>query len=57
MIKYITIFNETKTMKQWSEDKRCVVLYKTLRCRMQDGWDAYDAITKPTKHKLFIRKT
>lgn len=42
---FITIFNETKTVKEWSRDYRCVVNYKTLWSRLNSGWLPQEAIT------------
>lgn len=48
----ITAFGETKTMKRWSEDVRCVVCYTTLQYRINKGWEPEKAITQPARHKL-----
>jgi hypothetical protein len=32
----VTAFGETKTLKEWSEDVRCVVTANTLLCRIRD---------------------
>lgn len=45
--KVLTVFGETKTMAEWAEDKRCLVSYKHLKCRMQLGYDAERAMTQP----------
>lgn len=43
----VQAFGETKTLKDWSEDPRCVVSYRTLFSRYKLDWDMEDAITKP----------
>lgn len=46
----LTAFGEQKTMKNWSEDSRCVVSYSTLRSRISvKKWPAFEAITTPTR--------
>ena len=40
-------FGESKNMKQWSEDPRCLLNYWTLRGRIEAGWDIEEAITTP----------
>ena len=45
--KYITIFNETKTMAEWSRDPRCKVDYITLKERIHNGQDFKTAIITP----------
>lgn len=43
---FIEAFGETKTLKEWSKDSRCVVAYKTLWHRIQvRNWEPEDAIT------------
>lgn len=43
----IKSFGETKTLAQWSEDKRCKVSVRTLWKRLSMGWDPEEAISKP----------
>lgn len=45
--KYITAFEETKTMAQWVEDKRCCVSYGGLKSRLISGINPELAITRP----------
>lgn len=43
-----TCFGETKTLKQWAEDSRCLVAYKTLYKRSEiDHMPIELALTKP----------
>jgi len=42
-----TAFNETKSLRDWANDPRCVVDYMTLENRWNKGWPAIDALTKP----------
>jgi hypothetical protein len=45
---FITAFGETKTVKEWAEDSRCVVCAKTLRARVRlHGYEGETAITQP----------
>lgn len=43
----ITAFGETKTLAQWSEDKRCKIAVRTLWKRLSLGWDPEEAISSP----------
>lgn len=45
----ITLFNETKCMKDWALDSRCMVEYKTLQTRIKRGWNNEEAIITPSK--------
>lgn len=47
----ITIFEETKNIKQWSEDSRCVIPYHTLYYRLKNNWNPEEAIIKPSRNK------
>lgn len=48
----ITIFGETKSMKEWSMDARCCVSYQTLLNRINTlVWDAERAVTWPAKRR------
>lgn len=39
---------ETKSLREWSRDERCVVTYATLYARVvKNGWDMEDAMTTP----------
>lgn len=43
-------FGERKTMKQWSEDKRCIVSYSTLKKRVSSYlWPHEAALTTPSR--------
>lgn len=43
----LTIFGETKTVVEWSEDIRCQVSHSLLRNRLHNEWTAERAITEP----------
>jgi hypothetical protein len=47
--RHLTIFDETKTVVEWSEDVRCIVPHYILNSRLHKGWDAREAITTPVK--------
>lgn len=47
----VTAFGETKCLKEWSEDRRCVVHFFVLQHRIQDGWQPEDAISKPKRYR------
>ena len=51
----ITAFNETKSLKGWSHDSRCVVERGVLRNRLLSGWDAESALTTLPGHRLRAR--
>lgn len=46
----VTIFGETKTIREWSEDSRCVVDYETLRGRLKYGKDPEWSLTTKLLH-------
>lgn len=47
----ITLWGETKTMVEWSEDVRCVASYSMLKDRIiKYGWDAERAFTQPRRN-------
>jgi hypothetical protein len=46
----LTAWGETKTLKQWTADPRCVVAHGTLRARMRLGWEAQKALSMPTRN-------
>ena len=46
-ITYLTAWNETKTLHQWSKDTRCLVTYAGLSNRHRLGWNAEEALTLP----------
>lgn len=47
--RYITAFGETKSLPDWLEDERCSnVSYSALWSRINKGWNAEFAISKPT---------
>lgn len=50
--KLLTIFNETKTMKQWSEDFRCKVKYNTIFKRLSLGYTPEQAITFECRKRI-----
>jgi hypothetical protein len=44
-------FGESKTLRAWANDPRCVVRYPTLRDRFQRiGMPLEEAMTKPSQH-------
>ena len=43
----ITAFSETKTILQWTNDKRCVVKYGTLMMRLSYNWPIEIALSAP----------
>ena len=62
---YLTAFGETKTLSEWTDDKRCKVEYSTLQRRLRLGWHSEDAISiksgeggrqyKPKKDSKFYK--
>lgn len=51
--RHITVWGETKTMVEWSEDSRCVVGYRTLKDRIsKNGWEPERAFTTPRRPDL-----
>lgn len=56
--KILIVFNECKTLTEWSEDKRCVVGVSCLRSRICRGMDPEIAITTPLLRstKIFSNK-
>lgn len=51
--KVLTLFGQSKTMMEWSEDERCKVGYRTLRTRIRDGWTAEKAVLTNPIHNNF----
>lgn len=47
----ISAFGETKTITEWSEDKRCAVCIQTLNARINKKWDYEFALTTPPIHQ------
>jgi hypothetical protein len=43
----MTVFEETKTVSEWSRDPRCMVCEMTIRYRIANGWPDHDAVTTP----------
>lgn len=41
-----TAFNETKTLEEWSQDKRCEINYGNLRKRINDGLSIHKALIR-----------
>lgn len=41
-----TVWGETKTLVEWSEDPRCLVVYACLRDRIIRGWPGEKALTR-----------
>ena len=52
----ITAFGETKCLQDWENDKRCSVSNSTIKCRIDKGWTAEDAISKPNSNLTENRK-
>jgi hypothetical protein len=47
---FLTAFDETKTMSEWSRDTRCVVAYHTVKQRVHKlGWPVERALTTPSR--------
>ena len=44
----MTAFGETKTIREWSLDKRCKCSYGSLLYRIQNNWKPEIALNKPT---------
>jgi hypothetical protein len=44
-------FGQTKLALEWAEDPRCSVSARTLRGRVQRGWPAEAAISRPSRAK------
>jgi len=49
-IKY-EAFGESKSIKDWTKDPRCLVSASNVRRRVKAGWDFTDAITKPNSSR------
>lgn len=45
----ITVFGETKNLKQWSNDPRCKIQYANLVWRINNNWDHEKAIITPSR--------
>lgn len=46
-------FGETKTLKEWIKDPRCIVKkIFTINLRIRKGWSVEDAMTKPTAAQI-----
>lgn len=45
-IKTYEAFNETKTLKEWSQDTRCEIGYSTLKKRIKDGLPLFFALNR-----------
>jgi hypothetical protein len=45
----ITVFGDTKSLRQWAEDRRCAVKYSCLSKRIKRGWGSEKAICTPSK--------
>lgn len=42
---FVSAWGETKSLKDWSEDRRCAVCYATLHCRIKAGVGPEEAIS------------
>ena len=51
---HLTIFNETKTMAEWSRDDRCLVTYNILASRIKKGIEPLLAMTKPKRKNKYL---
>jgi hypothetical protein len=47
----ITFQGVSKPLAEWADDPRCVVAYKVLWERLEDGWDFAAALTTPQRRK------
>lgn len=45
--KLFIAYGESKTIKEWSEDNRCLVPFKTLQRRLHKAWDPERAMNEP----------
>ena len=52
----IIAFGETKTMKEWASDMRCVCDYSTLNFRLKAGWPPEIAITSEHRSDPLLRR-
>jgi hypothetical protein len=43
----VTVFGETKTVREWARDRRCIVTAGSLRYRLQAGMIPAEALTTP----------
>ena len=48
---YLTAFGETKTLLDWTQDRRCAAVYMTVHSRLRNGWSAEKAISTPSIHR------
>lgn len=53
----VTALGETKTLKEWSRDRRCRPSYLQLRARLKNGWEPERAISEPIHKKKQRRRT
>ena len=42
-----TAFGETKTLREWAKDPRCLISSRTLRYRLEKGWEPVLSLTTP----------
>ena len=45
--KQVLAFGESKSLREWLEDERCVVPFETLKHRIKKGWEPEFAMTSP----------
>ena len=50
--RYLTIFNETKTVTEWTQDSRCIVKERTFWSRINKNWNLEEALTTLPKKDL-----
>lgn len=48
----LTAFGETKSIKEWTNDRRCVISHRVLLNRINYGWETEKAITTSHKNKI-----
>lgn len=48
----ITAFGETKMLREWAKDVRCIPSVYTLHARIISGWDSEQALTRPVQKSI-----
>lgn len=54
--RWLHAFGSCRSLADWARDERCVVPEKSLRRRVEEGWEAERAIAEPAK-KLAAKKS
>lgn len=50
--KFVTAWNETKSLPDWIDDERCTYKHlETVRCRLRHGWTPEAALTTASKKR------